>query len=156
VGRPAGGPDEVELDEVDRAIVATLRADARTSVNEVARRAHVSRASAYRRIDALEAAGVLTGYHARVDPRALGKRVAALVLVDADQGSWRGLRAALGEVPGVEWLGLMAGSSDFVLLVRVRDVEELRDTVLERLQEIPAVRSTETVFVLDEDDLRDR
>jgi DNA-binding Lrp family transcriptional regulator len=40
--------------------------------------------------------------------------------------------------------------------VRVRDVEELRDTVLERLQEIPAVRSTETVFVLDEDDLRDR
>jgi DNA-binding Lrp family transcriptional regulator len=98
----------------------------------------------------------LTGYHARVDPRALGKRVAALVLVDADQGSWRGLRAALGEVPGVEWLGLMAGSSDFVLLVRVRDVEELRDTVLERLQEIPAVRSTETVFVLDEDDLRDR
>jgi DNA-binding Lrp family transcriptional regulator len=51
-------------------------------------------------------------------------------------------------------VALTAGGFDFVLLVRVPDVETLRDVVLEGLQGMRGVRSTQTMFVLDEDDRR--
>ena len=142
------------LDDVDRRIVAELRADGRLSVNELAERVHVARATAYQRLTRLRREGVLLGFTARVDPKAAGLDVTAMVFVDAEQGEWRTLRAELGELPGVEWVGLTTGSHDFVLIVRAADMATLRDVVLERLQGMRGIRATQTMFVLDEDDRR--
>lgn len=139
-----------DLDEVDRTLVALLTEHSRRSVADLAGRAHVSRASAYRRLRKLEDRGVITRYTVRTDPGALGLHVAALILVTCDQGHWRGARRKLGDVPGVEYLAATTGSFDFVLRVRVPDAETLRDVVLERLHSIPEVRGTQTLFVLDE------
>lgn len=138
-------------DEVDRAILAALVEDGRLPVNELARKVGVSRATAYARFEALQASGVIRAFRADVDPVALGGTIAAMVLVNVEQGSWREVREQLVELPGFEYMAATSGSFDFVVIVRVADVAALRDVVLYRLHQSPAVRSTQTVFVLDEE-----
>ncbi len=127
-----------------------LREDGRLSMAKLAEQVSISRANAYRRVADLEAEGVIQGYSARVDPAALGLTLAALIMVTADQRQWRTLQHDLAEVPGVVYQAAATGPFDHVLLVRVATVETLRDVVLEKLHSIPGVRSTQTVFLLDE------
>jgi DNA-binding Lrp family transcriptional regulator len=147
---PTGTTDR-PLDEVDRRILSELIADGRLPVNELARRAGVSRATAYARFDRLLADRVVTGFRADVDPSVLGYSITALILVNVDQGDWSSVREQLVHLPGFEYLAVTSGGFDFVVIVRVHDVSSLRDVVLHRLHRIKAVRSTQTVFVLDED-----
>ena len=143
------------LDAVDRRILAELQADGRLSVNELAARVSVARATAYQRLQRLEDDGVIRRYSAIVDPARVGLGIAALILVNVDQGDWRDARRRLLELPGVQYLALTSGTFDFVVLVRVPDVETLRDVVLVRLHGLPEVRSTQTVFVLEDQMLFD-
>jgi len=138
------------LDEVDRRIVDLLVVDGRLSINELARRAHVARATAYARLERLRSDGVITGFTATVDHNKLGYSVAALVLVNVDQSLWRDIRDAVRRLPGLEYLAFTSGGFDLVLLVRLPDIGDLRDVVLERLHDIPGIRATQTIFVLDE------
>ncbi|HVB05395.1 MAG TPA: Lrp/AsnC family transcriptional regulator [Acidimicrobiales bacterium] len=147
--RKAGAPSAL-ADEVDRRILAALAEDGRLSVNELARLAEVSRATAYARLERLQASGAIRGFHADVDPLALGESITAMVLVNVEQGSWQAVREELVRLPGFEYLAVTSGGFDFVVIVRVTDVGALRDVVLHRLHRIDAVRSTQTVFVLDE------
>jgi len=98
----------------------------------------------------LREAGVIRGFSADVDPTAAGLPLSALILVGAEQGEWRRARERLPSLPGVEWVALTSGEFDFVLLVRMRDIGTLRDVLLEQLHGMPEVRSTETIFILDE------
>jgi DNA-binding Lrp family transcriptional regulator len=138
------------LDEVDRRLLRLLTEDGRISVNELASRAHISRAAAYARFDRLRESGVITGFRATVDPEKVGVPLAALVLVNVDQAHWAQVREDLQALPGLEFLAFTSGSFDIVLLVRVPDIHALRDIVLVRLHSIPHVRTTHTNFVLDE------
>jgi DNA-binding Lrp family transcriptional regulator len=140
----------LSLDTVDREIIALLTADGRMSVNELATRAHVSRATAYARLERLQAGGVITGFTVTVDPDKLGYSVAALVLVNVDQSRWREIREAVVQLPGLEYMAFTSGGFDLVLLVRLPDIGDLRDVVLVRLHDIPGIRSAQTIFVLDE------
>ena len=140
----------MELDDVDRRILGLLLEDGRLPVNELAQRAHVSRATAYNRFDRLRANGVLAGFTAVVPPEQVGLGLAALVLVDVDQQHWGRTRDELMDLPGLEYLALTSGQFDMVLLVRVPDITALRDIVLVRLHAVKGVRSTQTVFVLEE------
>ena len=144
--RPAGRI----VDEVDLRLIELLRNDGRLSVNELAGRANVSRANAYQRLAALRERGVIRRFTVDVDARLLGNSITALVLVDIEQHEWRNLADRLLELPGVEYVGFTTGAFDLVLLVRAADMETLRDVVLEGLQSMPEIRSTQTSFVLEE------
>lgn len=146
----AAVPAPAPLDDVDRRIVAALVDDGRLSVNELATRVGVSRATAYTRLDRLREAGVITGFTATVDPAKVGLGVAALILVNVEQNEWRAARDELLQLPGVEYLAFTSGGFDMVVLVRVSSIEALRDVVLDHLHGATHVRSTQTVFVLDE------
>jgi len=144
-------PSTTSIDETDRRILDVLQDDGRVSVSELAVRASVSRATAYQRLERLRHDGVITRFTALVDPARVGLGIAALILVNVEQHGWRAARERLRTLPGLQYLALTSGGFDIVLLVRVETVETLRDVVLDRLQAIPEVRSTQTVFVLDED-----
>jgi DNA-binding Lrp family transcriptional regulator len=146
----SSAPREGGLDDVDRRILAELAADGRVSVNELAVRAGVSRATAYARFDKLRESGAIRGFTVDADPGALGYGIAALILVNVEQHSWRAARDELLKLPGLEYVALTSGGFDFVVLVRVPDIDALRDVVLVRLQGLPQIRSTQTIFVLDE------
>jgi DNA-binding Lrp family transcriptional regulator len=142
---------ETPLDEIDRRILGELVRDGRVAVNELAKRAGVSRATAYARFDRLQRSGVISGFTSVLDPDALGYAITAMILVNVEQGDWSKVREQLVQLPGFEYLAVTSGGFDFLVLVRVSDIASLRDVVLHRLHRIPAVKSTQTVFVLDEE-----
>ena len=148
-GEDPPGPAPV-LDDVDRAIVAQLREDGRMSMRMLAAELHISRAGAYTRVQRLEEAGVITGYTAQVDPQRYGYGLSAYVHLKIAQSAWKQLQARLLDVAGVEHAALVSGDSDIVLLVRSRDIAALRELVLNTVQNMPEVLSTQTVLIFDE------
>src|SRR5450631_1337314 len=150
--RRASRPQSAALpiDAVDRRLLETLAADGRLSVAALAERTGISRAATYTRLDDLRENGVIEGYSVRVNPARVGLGVTALILVSGRQPAWRSLRAHLISMPEVEYCAFTTGEYDALLLVRVPDVETLRDVVLERLQASEEIRATQTIFVLEE------
>ncbi|MGH8995001.1 MAG: Lrp/AsnC family transcriptional regulator [Acidimicrobiales bacterium] len=148
---PSGPLDALPaLDSVDAALVRELVADGRASVSALAERVNVSRATAYTRFERLLQSGVITGFRATVDPAKAGLPIAALILVNLEQHRWQEFRDECLTLPGIEYLAFTSGGFDAFLLVRVPDVVALRDVVLVRLQGSAHVRSTQTIFVLDD------
>lgn len=141
---------DVQLDDIDRRMLAELRADGRMSVNALAGALNVSRATAYQRLARLRESGVIRRFTVDVDPRKLGLPIAALAMIQVEQHSWRMVAERLRRLPGVEWLAFSTGPFDFVVLVRASDVEHLRDVVLGGFQSLAEIRSTQTLFLLDE------
>ena len=138
------------MDDTDRQIVEALRADGRMSMRALADRIHVSRASAYARVARLEREGVITGYAALIDPVRYGYALSAYVYLDIDQRSWKSVRRQLLSMAEIDHVALLSGEHDILLRVRASDAVSLRDVVLTRLQEIPEVRSTQTVLIFEE------
>ena len=146
----ARAQEPAALDRIDRRILEVLRDDGRISIAALAERVGVSRANAYTRLLRLREEGVIEGFTARVNSRRMGLGIAALVLLSVRQPDWRALTNELVEMPEVEYCALTTGTHDALILVRATDVETLRDVVLERLQSLPMVQGTQTIFVLDE------
>jgi DNA-binding Lrp family transcriptional regulator len=150
VGPGPDGQTARTPDAVDRAIIDTLRADGRIPMIDLAERVGISRGNAYLRLDRLRREGVIAGFAAVIDPRRLGLGVAAYVNLKVEQHDWREVRRRLLALPEVEHIALLAGDSDFVVLVRAPDIQALRDLVLDRLGTVTGVRSTFTTLILDE------
>ncbi|MGZ7023686.1 MAG: Lrp/AsnC family transcriptional regulator [Ilumatobacteraceae bacterium] len=147
---PAPQPPARQIDSVDRAMIAALRHDARISLTDLAQTVNVSRSTAHTRLQRLRDENVITGFTATVDPHVVGLGVAAAVFIDIEQHDWRTLRAELAAIPGVEYLAMCAGRFDLMLIARAESIPALRDVLLEQIQRIAGVRSTETVVILDE------
>lgn len=146
----SGGGQPVQPDSTDLRLLALLRGEGRLSVSELANRAHVSRATAYLRLQRLQEAGILRGYSAQVSARGLGLGITAVVLLSVRQPDWRKVEDQLRQFPEVEYFAFITGTYDAILIVRTPDIDTLRDVVLERLQAVPEIRSTQTSFVLEE------
>lgn len=138
------------LDAVDRRIIDLLCEDGRMSIRSLADKVHISRANAYARLNRLRADGVITGFTAVVNPERYGLGLAAYVSLRIEQHSWERFRNYLRDIPEVDHAALVSGDVDLLLRVRVTDATALRTFVLERLQRIPEVKSTNTMFILDE------
>lgn len=138
------------LDDMDRRIVELLQADGRMSMRKLAEDLHISRANAYTRLQRLRDEGVIVGFQAVVHPERLGFTIAAYISVKLRQRSWHGFTEGLASVPGVEQASMIAGEYDAILLVRATDARVMRDVVLEKLQAMPEVIGTQTMFILDE------
>lgn len=147
----AGG-EQRSLDRVDRAILRLLQHDGRASIRSVAERVHVSRANAYARIARMVEDGVIRGFTARVDHERAGQGASAYVTLKVVQNSWRQVRNALLELPGVEHIALVGGEFDVLMLVHTVDNRALRDLVLNKIQSIPNVLATQTLLVFEETD----
>lgn len=139
-----------QIDSVDRAMIAALVQDARISLTDLAETVNVSRSTAHARMQRLRDTNIITGFTAAIDPQAVGLGVAAAVFIDIEQHDWRTLRAELAAIPGVEYLAMCAGRFDLMLIARAENIAALRDVLLEQIQRIQGVRSTETVVILDE------
>ena len=141
-------PRRSKLDATDRLLLDALRANARATYAELARLVGLSAPAVHDRVQRLEAAGIVTGYHAAVAPAALGLGVSALVGIhQSDDVEQDDLAARLAEVAVVEDCWFVAGDEAFVVKVRVPDVDALEHT-LGVLRRIPGVARTRTTVVL--------
>jgi Lrp/AsnC family leucine-responsive transcriptional regulator len=136
------------VDGLDRKIITALRLNGRATYAELGRVVGLSASSVHERVGKLEAAGVITGYHAMVDPSTVGLGVTALVGIQpTDTATDEDVADALGELDEVESCYAVAGDEAFVVKVRVSTVDELERT-LGRLRRISGVGRTRTTVVL--------
>ena len=136
------------MDDIDRSLIQALRRNARASWTELGRLVSLSGPSVTERVTRLEQAGVVTGYHAAVDPAAIGRSVAALVGVHlSDTADQDAVTAALRRLEEIEDCWFVAGDESFLVKVRVADVTALEGT-LSRLRRIRGIARTRTTVVL--------
>jgi Lrp/AsnC family leucine-responsive transcriptional regulator len=108
----------------------------------------LSSPAVHERVGKLEAAGVITGYRAIVEPTALGLDVTALIsVIESDAVDDTGVEDALRELSEIEDCWRVAGAEGFVLKVRVRDIPALEATIV-ALNRIRGVARTRTTVVL--------
>jgi DNA-binding Lrp family transcriptional regulator len=143
-------PSSRGIDETDRQILRELAADGRMSMRTLAERVHISRASAYARVQRLVDEGVVRGFTIEVDHERLGVGTSAYITLKIEQTAWRSFAEEVKAIPEVEHVALVGGDFDVLLLVRAVDNGALRHVVLERLQMIPGVSSTRTLLIFDE------
>ena len=136
------------MDSVDRRLLDVLRANARATYAELARAVGLSAPAAHERVAKLEAAGVITGYHAAIAPEALGYAMNALIgLFLTDNADTDEITASLLAIPTVEDCWFVAGEETFVIKVRVPDVAGL-ELAIRELNAIRGVARTRTSVVL--------
>lgn len=140
----------LELDDTHLKILEVLRENGRISVAALAERVGISRANAYTRFEALRADGAIKRFTAEIDPVRTGLGITALIFVTVRQQMWKQFRAELARMPEVEYCAITTGQHDAMILVRMGDVAAVHAMVTDRLANIPAVKATETVFILDE------
>ncbi|QEC48012.1 Lrp/AsnC family transcriptional regulator [Baekduia soli] len=136
------------MDDIDRKIVALLRENARRSFQDIGGRVALSAPAVKRRVDRLEADGVIRSYAAVVDPAAMGWTTHAVVALYCEGRMSGGeVRASVEQHPEVEAAYTVAGDASAILHLRAADTQHLEEA-LERLRDTPGVRRTHTQVVL--------
>lgn len=141
----------MELDGTDRAILRILQEDARTPFSEVARRIDMSSATVHDRVSRMEQAGVVRGYHAEIDPEALGYGVSALVGLRVQQGHEDESLARLREVDGVREIHLTTGEWDVMLRVYATNTDDLRELMFGKIAGMEEFDRSQTMIILGTD-----
>jgi len=134
-----------QVDSVDRRLIEALRVNGRATFAELARLVGLSAPAVHERVGKLEAAGIITGYHAAVTPAALGLGVSALVgVLQGDRGDPDRIFAALQEMPEIEDCWFVAGEETFVVKIRVPDMPSLERAIgaLNRIRGVARTRTT--------------
>jgi Lrp/AsnC family leucine-responsive transcriptional regulator len=142
---------EILRDPINRRIVEALQADGRLTNQELADRVGLSPSPCLRRVKALEAAGVISGYVALVDPATAGLSVTAFVRVRLDQQDDHHLQRFEAEVqrfPEVMECYLMTGESDYQLRLLVGSLAEFEDFLRQKLTRIAGISQVTTSLAL--------
>jgi Lrp/AsnC family leucine-responsive transcriptional regulator len=117
--------NQTVIDQTDRRIVGELADDGRVSFAELGRRVNLSAPAVAERVQRLERAGVIVGYRAELDPRALGYPLTALVRVRPAPGRLPRIPALALEIPEVVECHRITGEDCFFLKVVLRAIDEL-------------------------------
>ncbi len=141
----------VRLDEIDLRILAELQGDGRMTNVELARRVGISPPPCLRRLRALEEAGVVEGYSAKLNPKALGYEVTVFAMVGLDSQADADLRAFEERVrgwPNVRECYMLNGEIDFLLKIVAHDLAQFQRFLTEQLTAAPHVASVKTSFTI--------
>lgn len=139
------------LDRTDLRILAELQINGRTSNTELAAAVNLSPSACLRRVQKLEADGVIAGYGARLDPRALGLGLQAFVRVQLSRHEAAAIDEFIERVTGWEEVVscyALTGDMDYLLQVYVADLEGFSRFLLDRLLNASGVADVNTSFVL--------
>ncbi|OZC83802.1 AsnC family transcriptional regulator [Rhodococcus sp. 06-412-2C] len=154
-GSTGSQPNDVRpipLDRIDHILLDELRRDARTPNNALAAAAGVAPSTALARVRALVERGVIRGFHADIDPEALGQGIQAMISVRLQADARRRISEFGSKIASrKETLNIyfIAGADDFLVHVATVDTATLRDFVVENLSADPAVAATETILIFE-------
>lgn len=142
-----------ELDRIDRKILDILQRQGRISMTELAEQIGLSTSPCSERVKRLERDKVITGYHAKVDPAALGKTL--LVFVEITLSSKSGdvfdkVRQELLHLPEVMECHLVSGSFDYLVKARLGGMNEYRHLLGDMLKKLPVTAQSHSYVVMEE------
>jgi Lrp/AsnC family leucine-responsive transcriptional regulator len=123
--------DQMVTDEINFRILEELQADGRLTMAELGRRVNLSPPAVAERVQRLEEAGVITGYHAVIDPKAIGYPLAAVVRVAPATRQLEKIREIARETPEVVECHRITGEDCFFLKLHLRTIDDL-ERILDR------------------------
>ncbi len=144
--------DDLLLDAQDLALLVRLQRDGHATNQALGELLHLSASQVSRRIQRLETLGVIRAYVALLDPALLSLNVRAFTHVTlARHGGQEGqdFELAVGQVPEVLDCYAIAGEADYLLQIVATSLEELSQSVLQRLTRLPGVVNVRSSIVLD-------
>jgi len=141
------------LDRTDRKILDILQRNGRIAMTELAQQIGLSTSPCSERVKRMECEGVITGYHARVAPNALGKKL--LVFVEITLAAKSGevfdkVRKELLHVPDVQECHLVSGTFDYLVKARLSGMEEYRSLLGDILKKLPVTAQSNSYVVMEE------
>ena len=145
--------ESMQLDQFDRQIITALLEDGRMPVTAIAERTSLSATPVSRRLKRLEDDGVILGYAPILDPKVLGLKLTAYVLVNLQEHNDENItrfEAAVHANPYVIACHAVTGDMDYMLQIVARDVEHLTEITLKTLLRIPGVRDVKSMIALEE------
>ena len=143
---------EVDLDDLDRKIIAVLREDGRITVTDLAQRVGMSKTPCQTRMRRLTGSGVIRGFRAVVDPASLGLDHVAFVevrLSDTREQALSEFNKAVRRIREVEECHMLAANFDYLLKVRTVDIRRYRAVLGEKISSLPHVASTSTYVAME-------
>lgn len=141
-----------ELDDVDRRLLAILHADARISNSALADAVGIAPSTCHGRVRRLQELGVIRGFHADIDPAAIGLPLQAMVSVSLQSGARGKIRTFVQQIrrrPQVIDVYFLAGADDFIIHVAARDTDDLRSFVVDNLNADADVAGTQTSLIFE-------
>lgn len=140
------------LDDIDLAILAALQRDGRLPNVALAKEVGLSATPCAERVRALEAAGIIRGYRADLDPERvdLGLLVFIEIAIDrTSEDAFVTFREAMLAIPQVQECHMVAGGFDYLVKVAVRDMAAYRTFLGQVLSQVPGIRSTHSYAVME-------
>ncbi|MDP1598910.1 Lrp/AsnC ligand binding domain-containing protein [Phenylobacterium sp.] len=146
-------PDNVHLDDTDRRLLRVLQRDGRISNLDLAQQCNLSASACSDRVRRLRERGVITGFAAILDPKAIDRALLIFVEVQLDRttgDTFTEFAHAAQRTPEILECHMVAGGFDYLIKARVSDMEAYRRFLGEVLVAMPGVRETRTYAVLEE------
>jgi Lrp/AsnC family transcriptional regulator, leucine-responsive regulatory protein len=140
-----------ELDRTDLRLLALLQRQGRAANTELAAQVNLSPSACLRRIQRLEAAGVISGYAAHVDPKSVGLGLQAFVRVQLEKHGQHSIDHFVESVQGwdeVVTCHALTGDMDYLLHIVVQDLEHFSRFLLDKLLNASGVADVNSSFVL--------
>jgi Lrp/AsnC family transcriptional regulator, leucine-responsive regulatory protein len=123
------------LDEIDRRLLEELGADGRLTMAELGRRVNLSPPAVAERVQRLERSGVITGYKAVIEPKAIGYPLAAVVRVRPASRQLHTIPEVARDTPEVVECYRITGEDCFFLKLHLRSIDDLEE-ILDRFVEL--------------------
>lgn len=147
------GSEMRELDKIDRRILDLLQKDGRSTMTDLAAKVGLSTTPVTERVRRLEREDVITGYHARVNPKALGKNLLVFVEIKLSAKSGEVFERVKKEmlfVPEVMECHLVSGDFDYLIKARMSEMGEYRRLLGNILLKLPAAAESRSYVVMEE------
>ncbi|MCB9660314.1 MAG: Lrp/AsnC family transcriptional regulator [Polyangiales bacterium] len=142
------GEDPYPLDAIDRQVVVALQADAKISLKSVGEQVGLTAPAVMERVRKLESAGIITGYHACVDARAMGLDIAAFIGVSVhDPARLSDIEDWVEAMPQIMECHHVTGGHTLLLKVKVKNTNSL-ERLISRVRSLDGVEGTHTMVVL--------
>lgn len=142
-----------EPDRTDLKILDLLQRQGRMSMTELGEQIGLSTSPCSERVKRLERLGLITGYHARVDPIALGRPLLVFMEITLSQKSpqvFETIRRELGQMPEVLECHMISGSFDYLVKLRLRAMSEYRELLGTILKKVPVPAQSNSYVVMEE------
>lgn len=143
-----------DLDDIDRALLRALRQDAEQSASQLGRKVGLSQPATWRRIRALEAAGILTGRRLVLDAEKIGFGVTVFLgvkLATKGRVSLDDFERAVTAIREVQTVEHVLGLYDYRLRVVARDLADFERVLRRRIMTLPGVGNVEANVLLSEE-----
>lgn len=142
-----------ELDRIDRRILRVLQQEGRIAFTELGERVGLSTTPCTERVRRMERDGVITGYHARVAPEAVGAGLLVFVEISLAYKSgdiFEEFRRAALRLPNVLECHLVSGHFDYLIKARISEMASYRKLLGSTLLTLPHVRESRSYIVMEE------